>query len=124
MSHKLNLVAIHDGCACIAATGDITAGDLRANEKNLFESALGAKWAEGKVILDMGKVRFIDSAAIGWLITSQREFKKHGGSLAVYSLDARVRRMLDILKVGQIVALASDEASARKLALTPTPIAA
>ncbi len=118
MALKLSLIGIDkDGCVRIATNGDITVNDLHPLEKNPLELLLGAQWAQGRVLLDLRQTRFIDSAVIGWLISSQREFRNKDGMLAVHSIDPRVRRMLEILKVGQVVNLLTDEPSARRFVL-------
>jgi anti-anti-sigma factor len=113
---KLRLLAIQSGCACVATTGDITVLDIDPLKKNPLELLLGDGWASGRVLLDLRRTHFIDSAAIGWLITSHREFRSRGGVLAVHSIDPRVLRMLELLKVGQFIKLFSDEPAARQFA--------
>ena len=111
---KLSLVGIErDGCVRIATSGDLTAADLHPLTKNPLESMLGAEWGQSRVLLDFSKTHFIDSAAIGWLISSYREFRGKGGSLAVHSMDLRVQRVLQVLKIDQILPLHADEIAAR-----------
>lgn len=114
MSPKLSLIAIEkDGSIQVATTGDLTVIDLHPLEKNPLELLLGSKWAEARVMMNFSATHFIDSAAIGWLISSQREFRAKGGVLAIHSVEQRVRRMLEILRVEQVVTLVADEAAAR-----------
>ena len=118
MSTKLNLIAIEkEGCVRVAATGDLTAADFHPLGKNPLEAVLGDRWAEGRVLLDLRLTRFIDSAAIGWLISAQRDFRRKGGVLVVHSIEPRVRRMLEMLKVEKVVTLLGDEDAARKYVL-------
>ena len=120
LAAKLSLIGIEkDGCVKVGSTGDLTVLDLHPLDKNPLEAVLGAQWAEGRVLLDLHQTKFIDSAVIGWLISSQREFRGKGGVLAVHSIEPRVRRILDLLKVGQMVNLFDNETAARRFALKP-----
>lgn len=113
-SPKLSLIAIEkDGCVRVATAGDLTAADFHPHDKNPLEAVLGAEWSQGRVLLDLSQTHFIDSAAIGWLISSHRDFRSKGGAFAVHSIDPRVKRVLQILKVEQIFPLHADEAAAR-----------
>jgi anti-anti-sigma factor len=111
----LNLVSIEqDGCIRIASAGPITAADAHFLGKNPLETVLGATWANNRVLLDLSRTDFIDSAAIGWLIATAKEFARRGGRLAVHSVTPRVRQMLSLLRIGQLVPLLSDEEAARR----------
>jgi anti-anti-sigma factor len=109
----LSVVSIEkDGYIRLASTGSITAAGAHFLGNNPLESVLGATWSANRVLLDLSQTDFIDSAAIGWLIQSAKEFSRNGGKLAVHSLTPRVRQMLNLLKIGQLVALLSDEEAA------------
>ena len=106
----LNLVAIDkDGCIHVATSGSVTAAEAHFLGKNPLETILGATWPVNRVLVDFSKTDFIDSSAIGWLINSAREFRLRGGRLAVHSVTPRVRQMLNLLKIGQLVPLLADE---------------
>jgi anti-anti-sigma factor len=113
---KLNLVCIDRHFVRIEAVGEITAPDLHGaagTAADPLAGLLGADWARNKVVLNLGQVPFLDSSAIGWLITCHREFKRCGGLLVVHSIQPGVRQILDLLKVGKVLTLAKDEAGAR-----------
>ena len=113
---KLQLVSIdRDGIIRVAAEGPITF-DSVLGDKNPLAMLLGETWSSNRVILNLDKTNFVDSAAIGWLISTQKEFKAAGGSIVVHSVRPNVRQVLNLLKVGKIVNIADDEKSARTLA--------
>jgi anti-anti-sigma factor len=113
---KLNLVSIDkDGIIRVAVDGPITYEGV-LSEKNPMASLLGENWFTNRVILDLAKTHFIDSAAIGWLISTHKEFKNKGGALVVHSIRPPVRQVLDLLKVGKVMGLAENEAVAREMA--------
>ncbi|MCC7348945.1 MAG: STAS domain-containing protein [Phycisphaerales bacterium] len=113
---KLSLLSIDPG-GFIRMTneGNIISTDFTAEGKNPFEAVIGANWSTHRVLLDLGNTLFIDSAAIGWLIDSHKSFKTAGGRLVVHSLRPKVRQVLDLLKIGRVVALADDESAAKAL---------
>jgi anti-anti-sigma factor len=111
----LSLVSIdRDGCVRLASNGSITATGAHFLDKNPLEALLGVTWFSNRVIVDFSRTDFIDSAAIGWLIGSAREFRLRGGRIAVHSVTPRVRQMLNLLKIGQLVPLLADEETARR----------
>jgi anti-anti-sigma factor len=116
---KLSLVRIDKGgFVAVAAEGTITTADIQgsaAKGANIFENVLGPAWANNQVLLDMSQVTFIDSSAIGWLIASNKEFKKAGGRFVPHSIQPSVRQVLDLLRIGQAVTLAKDEEAAKAL---------
>jgi anti-anti-sigma factor len=114
---KLSLVSIEkDGIIRVTADGNITAGDFDAGGKNPFEQILGSNWKTNRVLLNFENVNYIDSSAIGWLISCHKAFKEGGGVLVVHSLQPTVRQILDVLKIGRVVPLVASEEEARAIA--------
>jgi anti-anti-sigma factor len=104
-----------DGVIRVAAEGAITF-EWVLGEKNPMASLLGQTWSSNRVILSLEKTHYVDSAAIGWLISTVKEFKAKGGAFVIHSVRPHVRQVLDLLKVGKAVQIANDENAARKLA--------
>ena len=114
MATKLNLISIDpDGAVRVASAGDFAAGDFSPHAMNAFEVILGRTWASQWVLLDLSRTHFVDSAAVGWLLTSQRKFRESGGGLAVHSATPRVRQMFELLRLELMLPLMPDEAAAR-----------
>lgn len=109
---KLNVVSIEKELVRIQAEGDISSQDFTADGKNPFESVLGSRWAAHQVVVDMRAVPFLDSSAIGWFMTSRREFERGGGLIVLHSIQPRVRQILDLLRVGKAVPLVDNEVAA------------
>ena len=115
---KLSLVSIEkEGLIRAATDGNITAADFTADGKNPLETLLGQTWSSTRLLLDFSKTAYIDSSAIGWLIASSRRFRDGGGTFVIHSVQPAVRQILEVLRVGQVVPTASDEAAARKIAM-------
>jgi anti-sigma B factor antagonist len=102
-----------DGIYYLAAEGDFTAQDMPINSRHPFEEFVGPSWGAQKILLDFEQVTYIDSSAIGWLISCHRDFKHAGGLLVLHSVPQMVKQVLDILKVGKIIPLAADEREGR-----------
>ena len=114
---KLTLVSIEkQGLIRVAAEENVTSTDFDADGSNPLAKLLGATWSSNKVLLDFSRVSYIDSSAVGWLITCHRAFKEAGGTLVVHSVQPSVRQILDVLKIGKVVPLSENEEAARALA--------
>ncbi len=108
----------------VATTGRITARELVGSlDRNPLAELLGPGWASRKVALDMDDTEFVDSAAIGWLIQSHRDFQRAGGGIVLHSIRPPVRQVFDLLKVGAAVPI-RDSPAAAKAALSGTAPAA
>jgi anti-anti-sigma factor len=61
-----------------------------------------------KLVLDFARVRLIDSAGIGVLLSAQRRVQAAGGELVVANASAHVRRVFDLTGVGRALQLRDD----------------
>jgi anti-anti-sigma factor len=113
---KLTLVSIEkEGLIRAATDGNITAGDFSPAGKNPLETLLGLTWANTRLLLDLSKTTYIDSSAIGWLISTSRAFRDGGGAFVIHSVQPAVRQIMDVLRIGRVVPIADDEPAARKV---------
>ena len=63
----------------------------------------------------MDQVTYLDSSAIGWLITSQKAFRAAGGYIVLHSLQPRVKQVLAMLRFERVVPLADNAEAAREM---------
>ena len=125
MPSKLALISIEkDGYICVAATGPIISQDLPTDAPNLFESVLGANWTSQRLLLDLDRAAYIDSCAIGWLMSSHQKLKASGGALVLHSIRPAVLQLLRLLKIDRVIAIAEDPTDAKRLLNTITGAAA
>jgi len=112
---KIQLMSIErDGFVRLAVDGNVTAADFLGNSgKNPIESVVGPNWNSFRILLDMSKVAYIDSSAIGWLINTQKQLKEATGAMAVYGVQPAVKQVLELLRVGKVVPFCESEAAAR-----------
>lgn len=69
-----------------------------------------------RVLVSLEQVRYIDSAGIGWLLSSHKRFQKGGGKLVLHSVPESVMATLKVLRLDTILNIAPDETAA--LAMT------
>ncbi len=53
------------------------------------------------IILDVTDVTFIDSAALGWLVLTQRKFSRVRGKMGLVVRDGFVRDILNLTEIGE-----------------------
>ncbi|MBI9110402.1 STAS domain-containing protein [Maridesulfovibrio ferrireducens] len=61
------------------------------------------------IALDMGNVDFMDSMGIGTLITLRNKLMKEKGSIAMFNLSDRVKKIIDIAALHKIFSLYDSE---------------
>jgi anti-sigma B factor antagonist len=90
-NHEVN------GMAVLALGGRIVLGEessaLRANVNGLLAS--GNK----KIILNVDRIRYIDSAGLGILVAIYRAAKSHGASLALCNLGSHFEEVMQITRL-------------------------
>ena len=67
---------------------------------------------ESKVVIDMSKVSYVDSASIGCLMDLYRQSTHAGGSLKLAGVQNRVETMLTLTGTQNFITLYADEAAA------------
>ena len=93
----------HDNAAVVRVTGDIdmqTAGALR---ETLAEAA-GA--GTGLVVVDLSAVDFLDSSALGALVSAARAQSESGGTLRVAAPRPHVRKVFQITRLMEVLGVA------------------
>jgi len=110
---KIKLVSIEqDGVLRVAADGAITSDDFPADRRNPLEEVIGSSWSSSRVLLDFSSASYIDSTAIGWLLSSHKKMKSSGGMLVLHSVPGSVRQIFSLLKIGSVVPIATNDAEA------------
>jgi len=113
---SVKLVSIEDdGVAQLACGDDLSGLEMLDNNMGLSE-LLGKDWANRRVVLDLGAPQFIDSAAIGWLLSLHKAFDREGGRLVIYNPNPSVRRVINLLRIDEVLNLASDQERALQCA--------
>jgi anti-anti-sigma factor len=113
---KLTLIATEHDVTRIQNEGDITQMDFRAGT-DLMANLLGPDGYSRKVLLNLEKTPYIDSAGVGWMVMCHKHFKEAGGRLVIHSVPPMVNQILRLLRMPDILYMAGDEAAAKALAL-------
>lgn len=108
---KMKIASIEPNVVRIAVEGDAQAPDPDHQSRGLAD-LLGEGWNTKRVLIDFSGVRAAGSAAIGWLLTLQRQFKQAGGTLALHSMRPEVGRSFKLLKVDSILNIFPEEQTA------------
>ncbi len=87
------------GVAVVEAKGEI---DMYTAQR-LREVLRGALEKVNKVVVDLSEVRFIDSTGLGVLIGGLRRAREKGGDLVLASPSERVKRILEITNLTQVL---------------------
>lgn len=97
-----------DGVALLTSSDDLNAFVLE-NSSDGFKKLLGDDWAKKKVVFDMSEATYIDSAAIGWLISLSKGFDNAGGKLVIFGLTPSVSRVLKMMRIEKVMSIAADQ---------------
>ena len=117
---KLTIKSRQDDVILVQITGELSQKRLLAHADPLREQ-LGDDCYRHKVLLDMRGVAAIDSSGVGWLLSSQKQFRAQGGKLVLHSLSPFARDVMKILNMQLVFRIAEDEKSARRLVEEESP---
>jgi anti-sigma B factor antagonist len=81
-------------------------GDLDANRAAQLRHLMSELVFYPKVVIDLGDVRFLDSAGLGALIGGLRRIRKHGGRAAIGPVGRDIARLLDGVGLERLVPFA------------------
>lgn len=90
-------------------------GDLIGENESQLISELAAYLNEGVVkncVVDISKIRFINSSGIGILITILTKFRNKGGDVTLMKPSDQVKKLLIITKLNSIFTVVEDKSSA------------
>lgn len=114
---NVHLISVEqDGIVRLAAEGAMTASEMASDERHLLASTVGEQWAGNRVVLSLARTDYIDSTAIGWLLSCKKQFDREGGVFVLHSIPPSVQQIFDMLKVGRVLNLARDEQEALAIA--------
>jgi anti-sigma B factor antagonist len=99
-----------NGVSVLALDGRIVLGE----ESNRLRAALSSLTAAGKkkIVLNLGQVKYIDSAGLGTLIASHLTAKNQGASLCLCNLGEKFHEVLQITKLLTIFEVYDTETAA------------
>jgi anti-anti-sigma factor len=109
---SLKAVSIEDdGIASLACAEEMNALTMSEDFGEL-KDLVGIDWASRKIALGFAEASYIDSAAIGWLLSLHKTMDEAGGKLVLHSMLPSVRRVLTMMRLENVLNLADDHEQA------------
>jgi anti-sigma B factor antagonist len=85
------------GVKILELTGKVMLGAESNKLRNAIKDALGQ--GDAQLVLDLGKVSYIDSAGLGTLIAGFTTARNQGGNMKLANLTRKFREQLNITKL-------------------------
>lgn len=109
---SLKVVSIEEsGVASLNCGEDMNALTM-CEEFTELKDLVGANWADRKISLGFSEASYIDSAAIGWLLSLHKTIDAASGKLVLHSMSPSIRRVLTMMRLESVLNLADDHAQA------------
>jgi hypothetical protein len=113
---KLTLLPLEtDNLIRLRCEGPITSPHL-TSDRDPLEVLLGPLCYSHRVLMNLEKVRSIDTGGVCWLLSRQKQFLAKKGAFVLYAVPGVVTDVLDVLKLTPMLRIAADEAAAVELA--------
>jgi ABC-type transporter Mla MlaB component len=113
---KLTLLPLeNDNLIRVKCEGPITSPHL-TSDKDPLEALLGPHCYTHRVLMNLEKVRSIDTGGVCWLLRLQKHFQANQGRIVLYLVPGVVSDVLDIMRLTPLLHIALDEAAAREMA--------
>ena len=89
-------------------------GDVDVESYDTFRSALAEATAAGRanVVVDLAKVRYIDSMGLGALVSSLRSANEHGCAISLVCCTPHLWRVLQVTGLSQLFPIFHDREEA------------
>lgn len=108
---SLKVVSNEDGVASLNCGEDMNALTM-CEEFTELKDLVGVDWANQKIALGFSEATYIDSAAIGWILSLHKTMQETGGKLVLHSMSPSVYRVLTMMRLESVLNIADDHAQA------------
>jgi anti-anti-sigma regulatory factor len=116
---KLTLLPLEaDNLIKVKCEGPITSPHL-TSDRDPLEALLGPLCYKHRVMMNLEKVRSIDTGGVCWLLRLQKQFTAHQGRFVLYLVPGVVMDVLEVLRLTPHLRIAADEEAARDMASQP-----
>jgi anti-sigma B factor antagonist len=97
---------VEPGITVVALVGRLTLGNLLTDVEQAIKSAI----AQGcrKLVLDLHRLEFLDSAGIGMLVMCAGEMEKVHGEMRIAGPNARVAQTFGVIHIARLVPVLED----------------
>lgn len=96
-----------DGATILDLQGKITIGEGDVALREAVHEAVGA--GASNILLNMSRVRTIDSSGVGELIAAYTTVTNRGGKLGLFALPRRVLGVMEITQLVTVLDISQDE---------------
>lgn len=112
---------VSPGITAISFTGRLVLGNRLTDVEHAIRETI--KKGSRKLVLDFGRLSFMDSAGIGLLAMCLGIMEREGGKLVVAGATGHVEELLQLTHLNRLVGMYPDAASAHRalVELPPTP---
>ncbi len=86
-----------DGITVMALSGKVSLGDESAQLRNKLKEAL--ERGKTRLVLDLGEIRYIDSAGLGALVAGYTSARNQGANIKLANLTKKLDEQLHITKL-------------------------
>jgi anti-sigma B factor antagonist len=101
-----------DGVAVVALDGRVVLGEESSELRNTVKGLLAE--SQKKIVLDVGRVGFIDSSGLGTLVAVYHTAKAQGATLALCQLGSKFEELLQMTRLLTVFDSYKTEADAVK----------
>lgn len=100
---ELDIEKIHEGQGVVVAicSENLDAGNVKAFREQIAPILEGHQ----TVLLDLGKVGFVDSSGLGALLSCLRTMKNRSGQLKLYALGRPVQALFELVRMQRIFSI-------------------
>lgn len=103
-----------DGVAAVACEGELNGLGMNNGDVADLKPQLGDDWAQRRVALDMTGASYMDSAAVGWLLSLHKAFQQSGGQMVVCGIQPEIRRVIELMRIDQVIPIVADRDEAMR----------
>lgn len=99
-----------DGVTVLDVSGRIVLGVESAQLRDAVREHLAA--GKKNIVLNLGEVPYVDSTAIGELISACLAVRREGGDVKLLNLTKKVHDVVQIVRIGSVLEIFDNEAAA------------
>jgi anti-sigma B factor antagonist len=100
---------IRDGVSVVRLKGRfVTGSDAELVSAKKYLDEIGVC----KAVLDFRGVPYIDSTGLAFVVELHKDLRKRGGQLVLTNVNARVREVLELTRIGEVVSTFESEEAA------------
>lgn len=98
----------------------IEAETLDANNSKSFKTAMSAFVTKGaRVVLDLSRLKFVDSSGLGAMLSSLRQLNAASGDLRLCGMSKQIRALFELVRMHRVFEIYDSRDNAVRSWMTP-----